>query len=96
MTGPDGERLHGLWHIISIDPPRTLEFADACGPPNEELPSYSVGVRLIETPKKTTMTITCRFASIADMDQLLATGKEEGMRLAVGQIDAIVATPTGS
>jgi hypothetical protein len=42
------------------------------------------------------MTITCRFASIADMEQLLATGKEEGMRLAVGQIDAIVATTTGS
>ena len=42
------------------------------------------------------MTITCRFASIADMEQLLATGQEEGMRLAVGQIDAILATQTGS
>jgi hypothetical protein len=81
---------------IAAAPLAALEFADACGPPNEELPTYSVGVRLIETPEKTTMTITCRFASIADMEQLLATGKEEGMRLAVGQIDAIVATRTGS
>ncbi len=96
MTGPDGEKLHGWWHIISVDPPHSLEFEDGCGPPNEELPTYSVGVRLIETPEKTTMTLTCRFASIADMEQLLATGKEEGMRLAVGQIDGILATAIGS
>ena len=96
MTGPDGEKLHGWWQIISVDPPRSLEFEDGCGPPNEELPTYSVGVRLIETPEKTTMTLTCRFASIADMEQLLATGKEEGMRLAVGQIDGILATAIGS
>jgi uncharacterized protein YndB with AHSA1/START domain len=96
MTGPDGEKLHGWWRIISVDSPRSLEFEDGCGPPNEELPTYSVEVRLIETPEKTTMTITSRFASIADMQQLLATGKEEGMRLAIGQIDAILATTAGS
>ena len=91
MTGPDGEKLHGWWRIISVDPPRSLEFKDGFGPPNDELPTTSVEVRLIETPKKTTMTITSRFASIADMEQLLATGMVEGMRLAVGQIDAILA-----
>jgi uncharacterized protein YndB with AHSA1/START domain len=96
MTGPDGEKLHGWWRIISVDPPRSLEFEDGCGPPNDELPTTSVEVRLIETQERTTMTITSRFASIADMEQLLATGKEEGMRLAVGQIDAILATTTGS
>jgi uncharacterized protein YndB with AHSA1/START domain len=90
MTGPEGEKLHGWFRIISVDPPRSLEFEDGCGPPNEELPSTSVQVGLIETPEKTTMTITSRFASIADMEQLL--GKEEGMRLAVGQIDAVLAT----
>ena len=100
MTGPDGEKLHGWWRIISVDPPRSLEFEDGCaddsGRPNDELPTTSVEVRLIETPEKTTMTITSRFASIADMEQLLGMGKEEGMRLAVGQIDAILATTTGS
>ena len=96
MTGPDGEKLHGWWRIISVDPPRSLEFEEGCGPPNEDLPATTAEVRLVETPEKTTMTITCRFASIADMQQLLATGKEEGMRLAVGQIDAILGTPPGS
>lgn len=41
------------------------------------------------------MTIIMRFASIADMDQLLGIGKGEGTTLAVGQIDAILAN-TGS
>ena len=90
MTGPNGEKLHGWWRIISVDPPRSLKFEDGCGPPNDELPTTSVEVRLIETPEKTTMTITSRFGSIADMEQLLAMGKGEGMSLAVGQIDAIL------
>lgn len=100
MTGPDGEKYHGWWRVISVDPPRSLEFedgfADDSGRPNDELPTTSVEVRLIETPEKTTMTITSRFASIADMEQLLVMGQEEGMTLAVGQIDAILATATGS
>jgi uncharacterized protein YndB with AHSA1/START domain len=100
MTAPGGEKLHGWWRIISVDAPRSLEFEDGCGPPNEDLPSTFIEVRLIETPEKTpektTMTITCRFGSIADMEQLLGMGKDERMRLAVGQIYAILATTTGS
>src|SRR5919201_6428756 len=92
MTGPDGERLRGWWRIISVDPLRSLEFEDGCadesGRPNDEIPITSIEVRLVETREKTTMTITSRFASIADMEQLLAMGKEEGMSLAVRQIDA--------
>lgn len=100
MTGPSGEKLHGWWRIISVDPPRSLEFEDGCadasGQPDDELPTTSVEVRLIETPEKITMTITSRFHSIADMEQLLGMGQGEGMRLAVGQIDAILVTTTGS
>ena len=99
MTGPDGEKHHGCWRLIAVDPLRSLTvedgFADARGQPNDELPTTTVEVRLVETPEKTTMTITSRFKSIADMAQLLGTGQEEGMRLAVGQIDAVLATTTG-
>lgn len=98
MIGPNGETLHGWWRILSVDPPRSLEFEDGCaddsGQPSDELPTTSVEVRLIETPGKTTMTITTRFDSIADMEQLL--GQAEGMRLAIGQIDAVLATTSGS
>jgi uncharacterized protein YndB with AHSA1/START domain len=98
MTGPDGEKYHSWWRIISVDPPRSLEFedgfADDSGRANGELPTTSVEVRLITAaPDTTTMTITSRFASTADMEQLIAMGQDEGMTLAVGQIDAILATP---
>jgi uncharacterized protein YndB with AHSA1/START domain len=96
MTGPDGERLHGWRRIISVDPPWALEFEEGCGPPNEHLPATTAEVRLVGTPEKTTMTIITRFASIADMELLLGIGKGEGTRLAVGQIDAILAIKTAS
>jgi hypothetical protein len=47
-------------------------------------------------PDKTTMTMVSRFASIEDMEQVLARGTDEGRKLALGQIDAILATQTES
>jgi uncharacterized protein YndB with AHSA1/START domain len=100
MTESDGAKHHGWWRIIAVDPPRSLVFeggyADESGQPNDGLPTTTVEVRLIETPEKTIMTITSRFKSIADMEQLLGLGQGEGMRLAVGQLDVVLATTTGS
>lgn len=98
MTGPDGEKLHAWWRIVSVDPPRSLTFEEGNADdswPKDDVPTTSIEVRLIERPENTTMTITCRFAFIADREQQLDTGTEEGMRLAVGQIDALLATTTG-
>jgi len=99
MTGPDGEKYHGWWRVVTVDPPHSLEiedgFADESGRPNDELPTTSIEVRLTEaTAAKTTMTITARSASISDMEQVIAIGQDEGMALAVGQMDAILVTPT--
>ena len=94
MTATDGEKLRGWWRVISVDPPRSLKFEEACGPPNEHLPATVAEVHLVESPAKTTMTIITRFASIADMEQLLGMGKGEGTRLAVAQIDALLAMTT--
>jgi uncharacterized protein YndB with AHSA1/START domain len=96
MTGPDGEKLHAWWRVISVDPPRSLAFeegnADDSGP-NDDPPTTSIKVRLVETPEKTTMTITCKFAPTPD-GEVPGAGTEKGMRLAVGQIDAILTTTT--
>jgi len=102
MTGPDGEKYHGWWRVIAVDPPRSLViedgFADDSGRPNDDLPTTSIEVRLTAataaTAAKTRMTITSRFASIADMEQIIAIGQDEGMARAVGQIDTILAAPT--
>jgi uncharacterized protein YndB with AHSA1/START domain len=97
MTGPDGDKHHGWWRILAVDPPRSLAFedgfADEDGRPDEELPTTSVQVRLTTARDgTTTMAITTRFATTADMEALIAMGHEEGVTLAVGQIDAILAT----
>jgi uncharacterized protein YndB with AHSA1/START domain len=99
MTGPDGEKYHGWWRVIAVDPPHSLKiedgFADERGRPNDDLPTTSIEVRLTAaTAAKTTMTMTSRFASISDMEHIIAIRQDEGMALAVGQIDAILAAPT--
>jgi uncharacterized protein YndB with AHSA1/START domain len=99
MTEPNGEKHHGWWRVIAVDAPNSLEiedgFADDSGRPNDDLPTTSIEVRLIAaTAARTRMTMTSRFASIADMEQIVATGTDEGMALAVGQIDAILVAPT--
>src|SRR5437667_336593 len=91
-----GQQLHGWWRVISVVLPRSLEFEEGCGPPNEHLPATTAEVRLVGTTETTTMTIITRFASVADMEQLLGIGKGEGTRQAVGQIDAILAITTAS
>lgn len=96
MTGPDGEKLHAWWRVISVDPPRSLAFEEGNaddGTPTGMAPTTSIEVRLIETAESTTMTITCRFAPVAD-SEVPGVETESGMKLAVGQIDALLATPS--
>lgn len=98
MTGPDGEKLHAWWRITSVDPPRSLAFEEGNADdsmPADKVPTTSIEVRLIETPENTTMTITCRFALTADKE-VPGADTEKGMRLAVGQIDSLLATAAES
>ena len=99
MTEPDGEKYHGWWRVIAVNPPHSLMFedgfADDSGRPNDDLPTTSIEVRFTAvTAAKTTMMITSRFASIADLEQIVALGQDEGIALAVRQIDAILAAST--
>lgn len=99
MTGPDGQRLYAWWRIISVDQPRSLAFEEGNADgttPTDQASTTAIEVRLIETPEHTTMTISCRFAPLADKEQVPDAGTEKGMRLAVGQIDAVLASVSGS
>lgn len=95
MTGPKGDRPRGWWKVLEVEPPRRLVvedgFADDSGAPNPELPTIVMRVDIADRPGGVTMTIATRFPSVEAMDQLLGMGVEEGMREAVGQIDAILA-----
>ncbi len=96
MTGDGGEEHHGWWRIVTVDAPRSLTFedgfADARGQPDPDLPTTSVEVRLTARGATTSMTLTLRFASIDDMQRIIETGTDAGVALAVGQIDAVLAS----
>lgn len=95
MTGPDGERSRGWWRFLTIDEPRLLEFedgfADASGDPDPAMPTIHGRVDLEETATGTRMTVTSRFATVEQMDQLVAMGMVEGMTAAMGQMDEVLA-----
>ncbi|HWC43241.1 MAG TPA: SRPBCC domain-containing protein [Actinomycetota bacterium] len=96
MTGPEGDQPHGYWDVVEVDPPRSLLFRDGLanddGSPNTEFPRTTARVTIEQVgPGRTRMSIQSLFASPEAMEQVLALGMEEGLKQAVGQIDAILA-----
>jgi uncharacterized protein YndB with AHSA1/START domain len=94
MTGPEGDRHGGWWRVLAVEPPHRLEFedgfSDSAGVPNPELPTTTTQVSLTELDGATTMAIVTTFPSLEAMEKLVAMGMEEGMTLAVGQIDGLL------
>lgn len=94
MTGPEGEKAGGWWRFTAIQAPNKLEFddgfADENGAPVDDLGITHATVSLEEAGGRTRMTIVSTFESEKQMEQMVQMGMEEGMREAVGQIDAIL------
>ena len=95
MTGPEGDQHKGYWRIVEVEPPRRLVFtdgfADADGQPNDELPTSRAEVTIEQAGDGATrMTISSTYDTTAELEQVLAMGMEEGIRQAVGQIDALL------
>jgi uncharacterized protein YndB with AHSA1/START domain len=96
MTGPEGDQPKGYWEVVEAEPPHRLifrdGFAEADGTPNSDMPISQVRVTIAEIDRgQTRMSIVSTFPDAAAMEQLLAMGMEEGIREAVGQIDALLA-----
>jgi uncharacterized protein YndB with AHSA1/START domain len=95
MTGPEGEHAPGWWEVVTVDEPSGLTFRDGFstedGVPDTTMPVTTTEVALEPIGDRTRMTVTARFASREDLDRLLEMGMREGMREALGQIEAILA-----
>jgi uncharacterized protein YndB with AHSA1/START domain len=96
MTGPSGDQPRGIWEVVEVDPPRSLFFrdlfADDAGNPNPDMPGATARVAIQDVGGgRTRMSILSAFPSQEAMEQQLAMGMEEGLKSAVGQIDAILA-----
>ncbi len=99
MTGPEGDQHHGYWEIESVHAPRSLSFRDgfanADGSADDDLPASTATVTIEDVGGgRTRMSIASKFPSREALDQVLAMGMEEGITLAIGQIDAILEEAT--
>jgi uncharacterized protein YndB with AHSA1/START domain len=94
MTGPDGSKAHGWWTITAVEPHSRFEFddgfADEDGNPTGDLGAAHAIVTLDARDGGTTMTTVTHFADTRQLEAMLEMGMQEGMRLAMGQIDAIL------
>jgi uncharacterized protein YndB with AHSA1/START domain len=95
MSDPDGEhRLDGTWKVVEVDAPTRLVVEDAIvdedgtpsdgGPTRMEIDIHAAG-------DKTRMILTTHFHSLQAMEQTLATGFEEGIKICMSQIDTLLA-----
>lgn len=96
MTGPEGDRHHGWWRVLAVDPPHSLEFedgfADDDGAPDPDLPVTISRVTIAADPDGgTLMSVESTFPSVEAMEQVVAMGVVEGMTAAMNQIDGLLA-----
>lgn len=93
MTGPGGEEAHGWWQFQAISYP-TLEFvdgfSDAEGVPDLSLPSNHSRIEISESGGTATLSMVSTFDSEADLQRTLDMGMEEGISLALRQIEALL------
>jgi uncharacterized protein YndB with AHSA1/START domain len=99
VAGDDGERHDSTWEVVASDPPRRLELrdadVDADGRPNDGNAMTAMIITIDERAGGgAVMAVRTHFDSQAGMEQVLAMGIEEGMRIVFSQIDAVlVGTP---
>lgn len=95
MVGPNGEISRGYWEFLDVKAPHSFEVSDGFshedGSPNTAMPTMRMTFVFDETESGSRLTTTTYFATVEQLEQLLGMGMEEGMRLAMGQIDDVLA-----
>lgn len=95
MTSPEGERFWGYWRWTAVDVCSSFEVRDGFalegGAPNTEMPEGRMVFEFAETALGSRLTCTSYHDSLDDLEKVLTMGQIEGMRSAMGQMDAILA-----
>jgi uncharacterized protein YndB with AHSA1/START domain len=93
MTRPEDFIHYGWWRIDALDAPRRIEFVNGLagddGEPVAGLEPIGGVVTFEPIGTGTRMTVLCQFADADQMEQL-AMGMQEGMSIAIDQIDALL------
>lgn len=95
MTGPDGTVSRGWFKFLAVEPLKRIEmedgFSDEHGAPNTKMPTMRMTFTFEATATGSRFSCVTRFPSVEAMEQLVQMGMMEGMRSAMGQIDAVLA-----
>jgi uncharacterized protein YndB with AHSA1/START domain len=94
MSGPQGETPRGWWRIDAIEKPSRIEFANGLasddGEPAPGVEPMPTHVTFETTDAGTRMTVVTNFVDVAQMERMIEMGMQEGMSLAIGQIDGLL------
>lgn len=98
MTGPEGDKARGWWKILEVNAPTSFTFEDGFagddGEPSGYLGTSTATVDLQDLDGRTRMTTVTKFESLEQLEEMIKMGMEEGMALAMGQIEEILADPS--
>ena len=94
MTSPEGERFWGYWKWTAVDEGSSFEvrdgFAHEGGEPNTDMPEGRMVFEFAETALGSRLVCTSYHDKLEDLEKVLSMGQIEGMRAAMGQIDAVL------
>ena len=95
MTGPDGAMSRGWWRFLAVEKGRKFEvedgFSDDEGRPNETMPTMRMVFTFEPTSSGSRVTSVTSFPSLDAMQRLVDMGMIDGLRSAMGQLDAVLA-----
>lgn len=95
MTGPEGEKSRGWWRFRRVEAPRLFEiddgFANDDGSVNTDMPEMRMVFSFEATEAGSRVTTVTHFPSVEAMQQVMEMGMLEGIRSAMGQMDAVLA-----
>jgi uncharacterized protein YndB with AHSA1/START domain len=96
MSGPDGgDTFDGTWNVIEVDAPTGLVVEDAIvdddGTPSDGNSMTRIEIDIEAAGDVTRMILTTHFDSIEGMEEAIAMGTAEGMKMCMSQMDALLA-----
>ena len=95
LTGPKGEKWSGSWTFTMVNPISSFEAQDGEDNAEDENMPSSMRFAFEATPTGSRMTCVTKFSSVRAMEQSIA-GMAEGLRSAMGQLDAVLAERVAS
>lgn len=100
MMGPGGAQASGWWRFLAIEPHRLIEvedgFSKADGTPDSSMPTMHMRFTFESTATGSRFTGVTRFPSAEAMERLMKMGMLEGLRSALGQLDAVLGASKSS